>query len=150
MIDIPIDELKEKLRFKSENNQSLVFDIVRKKYVVLLPEELVRQLLVHYLIEKGGYPLSRFQIERGTYHVGKKGRFDIVIYDKAVKPWMLIECKSHKVKLNQSTIDQLGGYNSSIKAPYLMICNGINTLCYKSENTKDGYVPLESLPEYGL
>jgi len=148
MIDIPLERIKPKLKTTIRDGKPFVFDIIRKKYVALQPEELVRQMLVHHLTENVKYPISRFQIERGVSTLGKNGRFDIIIYDKAVIPWMIIECKSHKVRLNQKTLDQLAIYNSTLKAPYFMISNGINTYCYVSDNEMKAYTIISELPEY--
>jgi len=148
MIDIPLQSVKDKLQSKAIDGVIYLYDIVRKDYVVLQPEELVRQMLCLYLIEEKGYPLSRFQLERGVLTNDKRGRYDIIIYDKAVKPWMLIECKSHKVNLSQAVVDQLGGYNRTINAPYLMVSNGLQTICYRSETTDVVYEQLVELPAY--
>ena len=148
MIDIPINEVKDRLKVKSENGQTYIWDVVRKKYILLLPEELVRQMLLQYLIEEAGYPPSRISVEEGVTVNDKKGRYDIIIYDKQVKPWMLIECKSHQVNIDQSTADQLSGYNMTVKAPYFMLSNGINTYCYTVDDTDKKYDLLTELPKY--
>ena len=146
MIDIPLQEMQAKIQTTREGGKTLIFDIIRKKYIVLLPEELVRQMLLIYLTEYAHYPSSRIRVEKGVTQQEKKGRYDIIIYDKQVKPWMLIECKSHKVNITQATIDQLSGYNHEIKAPYFMVCNGIHTYCYIAVEEQKKYVLLEELP----
>lgn len=146
MIDIPLAKLKERLKWKEVEGTMHLYDAIRRTYVVLQPEELVRQMLCLYLIEDIGYPASRFRLEKGTVTNDKKGRYDILIYDQNVTPWMLIECKSHRVPLTQSVVDQLSGYNHSIGAPYMVVCNGINTMCYTEYKGK--YVQLQSLPNY--
>lgn len=148
MIDIPLHTMKERLTIIKKDGVSYVFDLVRKKYIQLLPEELVRQMLIHYLIEEGRYPLSRMQVEKGVSKNGLYGRYDVIIYDKHVKPWMLIECKSHRVPLSQEVIDQLDGYNQTIGAPYYLISNGINTLCFTKEKEDRQYKQLSDLPTY--
>lgn len=146
MIDIPLNEVQSKIQTTKEGGQTYIYDIIRKKYIVLLPEELVRQMLLIYLTDYAHYPASRIQVEKGITQQEKKGRYDIIIYDKAVKPWMLIECKSHKVNITQATVDQLSGYNHEIKAPYFMVSNGINTYCYTANEAERKYVLLEELP----
>jgi len=146
MIALPLTQLKDRLKWKTVNGTMHLYDTIRKSYVVLQPEELVRQMLCIYLIEDVGYPASRFRLEKGTATNDKKGRYDILIYDKAVKPWMLIECKSHRVPLTQAVVDQLGGYNHNIGAPYMMVCNGINTMCYTRSDGQ--YLQVSALPVY--
>jgi len=148
MIDIPLQEIRPLIKTRNVDGQVQVYDHVRKKYIVLLPEEMVRQMLVAYLIKYHNYPLSRIQLEKGVTQNDKKGRYDIIIYDKAVQPWMLIECKSHKVPLNQKVIDQLSAYNQKVKAPYFMVSNGINTLCFTADHEQKRYDVLEVLPVY--
>ena len=81
-------------KVKNQNGTVMIFDIVRKKYVVLTPEEWVRQHVVHYLVEKKGYAISRVAVEREIELYGLKRRFDIVVFDRSGNPWLLVECKA--------------------------------------------------------
>lgn len=146
MMMLSLLDYKDALTLEHRQDGIYVYDIIRKKYVLLLPEEFVRQVLVHYLIKELSYPQSRIQVERGVETNRKMGRYDIIIYDKAVQPWMLIECKSHRVQLDQKVFDQLGGYNLSMQAPFYLVSNGITTYCY--QKTESGYEVLNGLPEY--
>lgn len=148
MIDVPLEHLQSRLKTRKVDDKVQLYDIVRKQYVVMQPEEVVRQLLIHYLTEVAGYPLGRIQIEKGVITSGRQGRFDVIVYDKHVNPWMLVECKSHKVQITQNTYDQLAGYNATIRAPYHLLSNGINTYCYEKDVSKKQYVQLEQLPAY--
>lgn len=148
MIDIPINKVKKRLKTRRENGHTYIWDIIRKKYVLLLPEELVRQMLINYLVNDIGYPASHINVEKSVNTNDKKGRYDIIIYDRKVNPWMIIECKSHKVKLDQKTADQVNGYNHTLKANHFMLSNGINTLCYRLDSSSGSFIKIEDLPLY--
>lgn len=105
-------------KVKKQNGTVMIFDIVRKKYVVLTPEEWVRQHVVHYLVEKKGYAISRVAVEREIELYGLKRRFDIVVFDRSGNPWLLVECKAPAVALTQKVFDQVFRYNLTLAAPY--------------------------------
>lgn len=123
-----------------------VFDIIRKQYVELTPEEKVRQYCIHTLIEQYDYPKTAFAVEGSLIVNSMTRRFDILIYDRALKPFMIIECKRPDVELSQKTIDQIAAYNHIIKAPYLMITNGESTYILNYENRT--YSFCEQIPRY--
>ena len=114
-------------KVKKQNGTVMIFDIVRKKYVVLTPEEWVRQHVVHYLVEKKGYAISRVAVEREIELYGLKRRFDIVVFDRSGNPWLLVECKAPAVALTQKVFDQVFRYNLTLAAPYVAITNGCGT-----------------------
>jgi len=147
MIDINIHSFKDQLTLKNEKGSVFIFDIIRKKYLILQPEELVRQLLIHYLIKRG-YPKEKIQVEKGLNINGLYRRFDIIVYDKDFKPYLLVECKSHTVKIDQSTFDQIANYNLAVKAPYLMLCNGVQTYCCKLFFEDKKVEHLTYIPDY--
>lgn len=115
----------EKFNFqiKEDNNRKkLIFDIVRKKYVLLAPEEWVRQHAIHHLIKKG-WTASRISIERALPQSQK--RYDAVFYDQNGKPEMLMECKAPDVNITQKTLDQVVGYIHLQEVPFVLLTNGI-------------------------
>lgn len=111
------------VRITSKDDKEYIYDIIRKKDVVLTPEEWVRQQIVHYLIDKKEYPASLFSIEKQIKIGTLKKRYDIVVY-KNETPWLIVECKSETEKLNTHTIQQILAYNSQLKASYLALTNG--------------------------
>jgi len=111
------------------NGTEMIFDIIRKKYVVLTPEEWVRQHIVHYLIEKKAYPLSLIALERKILIGSMTRRFDIVCFDKATNPFLLIECKAPSISLDQTVFDQAFNYNDVLGARFVMISNGYTYMC---------------------
>ncbi len=110
------------LQIKEESGQEYVFDPVRKKYVVLTPEEWVRQHVLYVLNNQHQIHYSRMAVERQIK--GSTKRFDVLIYDvKMNQPICIIECKSRAQKISQSTFDQVSRYNNRLQVPYLVVTN---------------------------
>lgn len=116
-------------KIKKEEGKPWIFDIIRKKYIVLTPEEWVRQHFIHHLITDFQYPRSLFKIESGLTFNTLQKRSDIVVCDRAAKPWMLVECKSPAIKLSQKAFNQIAVYNMSVGAKYLAVTNGMVHFC---------------------
>ena len=119
-----------------------IFDIVRKKQIILTPEEWVRQHLVHYFINQLNYPKSLISVEDGLKVNKMQKRSDIIIYNRLGKVFMVVECKSAKIKLNQNSMIQLSTYNQNYNAEYLALTNGLQIYVCKMdyENKKSEYV----------
>ena len=111
-------------KVKKSEGKVWIFDGVRKKFVVLTPEEWVRQHFVSYLIHQQLYPKSLFRIEGSLSYNTLQKRSDILVYDRSGKPWMLIECKSPTIKLSQKAFNQVAIYNMTVGARYLAVTNG--------------------------
>ncbi len=133
---------------KSLEGRAHIYDLIRKKYLVLTPEELVRQSFIHYLIKDLNYPKSMISVEREVKIGVKSNRSDIRILSDDGKCFMLIECKSFKTKINQNTFDQAAKYSSSLKANYLVATNGITTYCCSVDHTLKKVAFLEAIPDY--
>lgn len=135
-------------RIVRENNKELIFDRYRKKYVTLTPEEWVRQNFLNYLVKNLSYPSALIGIEKEIFLGEMKKRFDIVIYNRNMQPWMLVECKEMNVPLTQQTLEQVVRYNMVIPATYLVMTNGTNTFCctYRPEEKK--WLFMKALPSY--
>ncbi len=126
-----------------------IFDIIRKKYVVLTPEEWVRQHFIHYLIDQFKYPKSLFRVESGLMYNKLQKRSDIVIHNRQGKPWMLIECKSPVIKLTQKAFNQVAVYNMTIGARYVAVTNGMAQVCFEAIDKPGREVKfLESFPSF--
>ena len=106
-----------------------IFDPVRKRRVALTPEERVRQHTIRMLHEEYGYPLELMQVEAAFSLGGLTKRCDIIVYDKSLKPWMIVECKKEGIPLSQKVIDQACRYNLVLQVPYLLLTNGRQQLC---------------------
>jgi len=111
-------------RVKKENNKELLFDPLRKKWLLLTPEEWVRQNFVQYLIRVMNYPSSLIALEKEIRLGDLKKRFDILVYSRGHQPWMIIECKGPDVRLSDETLMQALRYNISVPAEYIIITNG--------------------------
>ena len=118
---------------KNENGRQYIFDSIRKVWVLLTEEEWVRQNFVNYLITQLKYPSAVIAIEKEISLNDLKKRFDILVYDKQHKPWMLIECKEPKVNLSEDVLQQVLRYNISVPAEYIVITNGNTTVGWKKE-----------------
>jgi len=118
-------------KLKKSEGKVWIFDVIRKKYVVLTPEEWVRQHLINYLTVHLGYPKALVKIETGLQYNSLQKRSDILVYDREGKPWMIVECKSFEVKLTQKSVQQAAVYNTTIHAPYVVVSNGLKHICYQ-------------------
>jgi hypothetical protein len=131
LIDIEYTRFKKYLKFRKIGNNTEVYDPIRRKYIVLQPEELVRQLVLQYLHLEKNYPLSRMRVELGLKVNELSKRCDILIFDKNGQPYLLVECKSIHVAVDQTVFDQIARYNLKFKVPYLITTNGLSTFCCK-------------------
>ncbi len=125
-----------------------IFDIIRKKYVALTPEEKVRQHIISVLVKDKNIPQSLISVE-AQIKVGKLiKRFDILVYDRELKPWMIIECKKEDIVLSPEILNQAIRYNKTTNAPYLLITNGIDFFCFKNNNTTSQLERQEKFPDF--
>lgn len=136
------------LEISKQEEQLFVFDIIRKKKVVLEPEEWVRQHLIHYFIDELNYPKGLFQLETPINVNRLNQRADIVIYNRLGLPFLLVECKSYSVNLDQSVLNQILRYNAVLKAEHLLISNGMEHHCFKRNMDTGSLDVLEAFPEY--
>ena len=141
-IDYPLHEF----RMKKEEEREFIFDEIRKTWLRLTPEEWVRQNFVQYLLQVKKYPSSLLALER-RIRVGEMSkRFDILMYDATHQPWMMIECKSMEVALQERVLQQVLRYNMAIPVPYLVITNGLYCLAF---HKKDNQLhAMAELPEF--
>ncbi|HRJ28206.1 MAG TPA: type I restriction enzyme HsdR N-terminal domain-containing protein [Cyclobacteriaceae bacterium] len=128
-------------KLKKADGKVWIFDGIRKKYVVLTPEEWVRQHFVQYLIHVLSYPKALVKIEGGLHYNQLAKRSDIVVFNRAGNPWMVVECKAPEIKLRQQDAQQVAVYNSTLKASYVVITNGLRHLCFEMATE------IKSLPE---
>jgi len=132
-------------KIKALNGKDQIFDPFRKIWVVLTPEEWVRQNLLQYLVQTLQYPSSLIAVEKEIKLGDLSKRFDIVVYKNEL-PWMIIECKEAKVALNEKTMAQILQYQQVLTAQYLFISNGHETVGAKIESGK--LQALQNFPEY--
>ena len=143
-LNLPIAVLKTKL----VEGTTQVFDQVRKKYLVLTPEEWVRQHFIHYLNQEKNYPLGLMGVEQMVKYNGMQTRADIVLYTTEGKPNMIVECKAPNVKITQEAFNQIAKYNFKLKVKYLVLTNGIQHFCCQMDYETNGIKFLEEIPSY--
>jgi hypothetical protein len=136
---------ENKPSIKTENGKELIFCIIRKRWLIITPEEWVRQNFIHYLIIKLQYPASLIAVEKQLILNQVKKRFDIVVYKNAL-PYIIIECKEMNVPLSESTITQVLNYNSIVQAPYIIVTNG--NYCAGFLKKENGFVEIDKLPQF--
>lgn len=125
-------DLLQNLELRTKQNEAgkpEVWDILRKKWVMLTPEEHVRQALIHYLISECRYPAGLIAIERQISYGTLKKRFDIVVFSQDRTPWMLIECKAPGIPISEGVFQQLLQYHASIPCRFWVLSNGHENLC---------------------
>jgi len=136
---------EQQFRMKKENGKQYIFDAIRKVWLLLTEEEWVRQNFVNYLITELKYPSTVIALEKEISLNDLKKRFDILVYDKEHKPWMMIECKEPKVNLGENVLQQVLRYNISMPVEYIVITNGKTTVGWKKESALK---LLEEMPEW--
>ena len=135
-------------KLKSKENKTLIFDKLRKKYMVLTPEEWVRQHYVSFLIEEKNYPVSLIALEKQLTINNRKKRTDILVFNADGKPEIIVECKAPEIKITQDTFDQIARYNLKLKANYLIVTNGLEHFYCKMDFENETYVFLREVPDY--
>lgn len=133
-------------RIRKEQGRDQLFDPLRKQWVVLTPEEWVRQNFIQYLVQTLHYPESLIAIEKQMKLGELNKRFDILVYDKDHQPWMMVECKAQTEPLAEKVFDQILRYHVSIPVTYLVITNGDYTRAWRKESTE--LFELTELPSY--
>jgi hypothetical protein len=133
-------------RFKNNENKVAIFDEIRKKFVILTPEEWVRQHVVRFLLEEKKYPKSYINVEKLLKVNGLKKRYDAVVFNPDGSIFILVECKAPEVKISQDTFDQIARYNMTLNAQFLMVTNGHNHYFCKMDYEQEEYQFLQELP----
>lgn len=133
-------------RFKNTENKQYIFDIIRKKFVLLTPEEWVRQNTIHFLIYFLNYPKSYINVEKQLKINNLIKRYDIVVYLPKGDLFLLVECKAPEIIISQKTFDQIAQYNFVLNAKNLMITNGLQHFYCNIDFESKKYVFLKDLP----
>lgn len=134
---------------KRQKNANYIFDIIRKKWLLLTAEEWVRQHVLHYLLYTKKYPASLIAVEREFMFNGLKKRFDVMVFDKAShQPYIIVECKRPDVNIDESVLRQIAVYNARFNAPILWITNGLTHVYFQYQHDESSsIIRLEDLPE---
>ena len=137
-------------RFKNSENKVSIFDAIRKKFIILTPEEWVRQHVVQFLLEEKKYPHSLINVEKVLKVNGLRKRYDVVVFNPDGSIFILIECKAPEIKITQATFDQIARYNMTMKANFLMVTNGLYHYFCQMDFENEKYQFLKELPDYKL
>lgn len=146
MLALNLPHYPYKIRTKEE--KYYIFDVLRRKYVSLTPEEWVRQHFIHFLIKQKGYPQGLLANEVQVKLNGTQKRCDTVLYNRDLAARMIIEYKAPKVEITQAVFDQITRYNMTLKVEYLVVSNGINHYCCHIDYGKNSYTFLKEIPSY--
>lgn len=139
---------KYAFRFKNSENKVSIFDEIRKKFILLTPEEWVRQHVVRFLIDIKKYPKSYINVEKLVKVNDINKRYDIVVFNPDGTIFLLIECKAPEISISQTTFDQIAQYNLILKADYLMVTNGLNHYFCQMDFENEKYHFLQDLPNF--
>lgn len=143
-LNLPTFEIK----LSGTQEHPRIFDVLRRRYVALTPEEWVRQHFTHYLIEHKGYPMALMANEISLNIGNKKLRADSVLYNKLSKPRIIIEYKAPSVAITQKVFDQIAAYNILLHVDYLIVSNGLKHYCCRMDYDNRSYEFLKEIPDY--
>jgi len=133
-------------RYRDEGGRRLIFDGIRRCWLVLTPEEWVRQNFIAFLLHRCAYPSSFVAVEKELRLNDLRKRFDLLVYDGGHQPWMLVECKAPEVPLTEEVLQQLLRYHLALPVPFLVITNGTHTLAWRKKEGR--LVELDRLPDW--
>ena len=145
---VPLNLPPQPFKIVQADGALYIFDGLRKKRLLLTPEEWVRQHFVSYLIQEKKYPKSLIKLEGGLKINQAQSRTDILVFAKDGLPFILVECKASTVKIDQKVFDQAARYNILHRVKYLMVSNGLDHYCCEMDYEKHSYQFLKELPEY--
>lgn len=143
-LNLPTCELK----LKNEEGNQFVLDIIRKKYVVLTPEEWVRQHFIHLMINHLKYPKSLLRVESGLSYFKSAKRSDITLRDKNGDLFLMVECKAPEVKLNQKALNQISIYNKELRSQYIALTNGMKHFIWRYIPESETYEQIANFPQH--
>ena len=135
-------------RFKNSENKVAIFDAIRKKFIILTPEEWVRQHAIQFLIKEKKYPKLLINVEKVLKINGLTKRYDAVVFNTNGSIKILVECKAPEVPITQHTFDQIARYNMTLDAQYLMVTNGLKHYFCLLDPENEKYEFLQDLPHY--
>lgn len=136
------------IKLSGTKEHPTIFDVLRRRYVALTPEEWVRQHFIHFLIEHKNYPASLLANEVQLKMADKSMRADSVLYNQHLQPRMIIEYKAPTIQISQKVFDQIMSYNILLHVDYLVVSNGLQTYCCKIDDEHEKYLFLEDIPDY--
>jgi hypothetical protein len=146
---VPLNLPSCNLNVKIIDGKQVIFDIIRKKFIMLTPEEWVRQHFIHLLINSYQYPKGLIKVETGLKYNQLQKRSDIVVYDRSGSTYLIVECKSAEIPISQKVFAQTTSYSYSLKAKYIIVTNGLNHFCCSINHQEKKYEFLSGIPVFG-
>lgn len=134
------------MRQRKNGDKVECFDEIRQKWVPMTPEEVVRQFLVNFLAGERGVPKSHISIERQITVNGLTRRYDLVVFNELGTPQLVIECKAPHVKLTQNVVEQVGRYNKTLRAPFIGVSNGKESIFFQIDFDSEKISYLDNFP----
>ena len=131
---------------RQEGDRPSIFDVIRQRWVALTPEEWVRQNIIQWLLLRKGIPKAALSVEKEIRLGSLNKRFDLIVFDRNTRPWMMVECKAENVQLNESVLMQILSYNLAMPAEYLLITNGQQ--CHVAKINDGESIWMSSFPSY--
>lgn len=147
-LDLDLLQYQTRLVIKTIDGKRHIWDPIRKKNLVLTPEEHVRQLVVCYFLEHKNVSKNRIALERALKVNKMTKRWDLLIYEQHLSPWLLVECKAPDVNISQAVFEQISIYNLQLRVPYLMVTNGRHTYCCEMDYKGETFKFLETVPDF--
>ncbi len=135
-------------RIREQTGKKQIFDDFRRKWVMLTPEEWVRQNFARYLTEEKHFPSTLVALERSLRINQQDFRSDIVLFSKSGSPLVVVECKASEVKITQQVFDQIARYNLELRVSYLIVTNGLSHYCCRFDSNQQTYTFLPEMPDY--
>ncbi len=149
-LEIELNFPKFEFRLEETEGKLSIYDSLRKKNLMLTPEEWVRQHMIAFLIQYHNYPKSLISLEKGLKYNQLQKRSDILVLDRDGKAFLLIECKAPEIQLSQKTVEQVSVYNKSIAAPFVGISNGIHHLFLSFDPKTQSYKQIVEIPQFDV
>ncbi|MCD8186952.1 MAG: type I restriction enzyme HsdR N-terminal domain-containing protein [Rikenellaceae bacterium] len=143
-LNLPESAARTRLREKGEE----IWDPIRGRWLILTPEEWVRQQVIGYLIRHKGADPMLIRQEQVLLLYGTSRRADIVVYNSAIEPLMVVECKAPQVNITRQTLEQAVRYNLVLQVPYILITNGLSHYCFRYEPVEHRFAPLQAIPDF--
>jgi len=138
------------MSIKNKENKRYIFDVIRKKDLLLTPEEWVRQHCIQFLLQEKKYPVSLINVEKSIQVYGQMKRYDIIVFTPKGKVKILVECKAPHIPLDQAVFDQIARYNLQVDSEFLMVTNGLQHIYCQLDYHQKTYHFLRELPAYSI
>ena len=138
------------MSIKNKENKRYIFDVIRKKDLLLTPEEWVRQHCIQFLLREKKYPVSLINVEKSIQVYGQMKRYDIIVFTPKGKVKILVECKAPHIPLDQAVFDQIARYNLQVDSEFLMVTNGLQHIYCQLDYHQKTYHFLRELPAYSI